>query len=56
MPTAGKDSLHLYMCGLRGLEEGVERALSEIGRVHGIDWLDIREQMRDTGRLHIETY
>ena len=51
-----KDSLHLYMCGLRGLEEGVERALSEIGRAHGIDWPATREQMRETGRLHIETY
>ena len=47
---------HLYVCGLRGLEDGVERALTEIGRAHGIDWLQLREELRDDGRYHVETY
>ena len=51
-----RDGLHLYICGLRGLEEGVEFALTEIGRAHGIDWLALRERMRDEGRFHVETY
>lgn len=51
-----KDTLHIYVCGLRGLEEGVEQALSEISREHGIDWPALRTAMRDAGRYHIETY
>ena len=51
-----KRSLHIYVCGLRGLEEGMELALTEIGRAHGIDWIALRDQMRVEGRFHVETY
>ena len=51
-----KDRLHVYVCGLRGLEEGVELALTEIGRAHGIDWLTLRDRMVEEGRFHVETY
>ncbi len=51
-----KDSLYVYVCGLRGLEEGLELALTEIGREHGIDWLSLRDRMREEGRFHVETY
>jgi len=47
---------HLYVCGLRGLEDGVERALTEICRADGLDWLTLREDLRDDGRYHVETY
>ena len=50
------DGLHIYLCGLRGLEEGVEFALTEIGRAQGIDWLGLRDRMRSEGRFHVETY
>ena len=52
----GRPGLHIYICGLRGLEEGVEVALTEICRGHGQDWLGLRDQMRDEGRFHSETY
>jgi benzoyl-CoA 2,3-dioxygenase component A len=52
----GRPGLHVYICGLRGLEEGVEVALTEIARAHGQDWLGLRDQMRDEGRFHSETY
>jgi benzoyl-CoA 2,3-dioxygenase component A len=51
-----RPGLHLYICGLRGLEDGVEVALSEIARLHGQDWLAIRDTMRAEGRFHSETY
>ena len=51
-----KDGTHLFVCGLRGLEAGVEEALSAIGREHGIDWPALRAAMRDGGRYHVETY
>ncbi len=51
-----KPSTHIYVCGLRGLEAGVEEALEAIGREHGIDWPGLRGQMREQGRYHVETY
>jgi benzoyl-CoA 2,3-dioxygenase component A len=51
-----RDSLHIYVCGLRGLEAGLEAALTDIGRQHAIDWTALRDQMRREGRLHVETY
>ena len=51
-----KGSTHLYVCGLKGLEAGVEEALAEIGAAHGLDWPALRTAMREQGRLHVETY
>lgn len=51
-----KDGTHLFVCGLRGLETGVEEALSAIGQEHGIDWPALRAAMREQGRYHVETY
>ena len=51
-----KPGTHLYVCGLRGLEEGVESCLAEIGAAHGLDWPALRAAMREGGRYHVETY
>ncbi len=51
-----KPGTHLYVCGLRGLEEGVESCLAEIGAAHGLDWPALRAAMREAGRYHVETY
>ena len=51
-----KDTTHIYVCGLRGLEAGVEEAFAAIGREHGLDWPALRAAMRDQGRYHVETY
>ncbi len=47
---------HLYVCGLKGLEAGVEEALAEIGAAHGLDWPMLSSAMREEGRYHVETY
>jgi benzoyl-CoA 2,3-dioxygenase component A len=47
---------HVYICGLKGLEDGVDAALSDIGREHGFDWPSLRGLMRGDGRYHSETY
>ena len=47
---------HIYMCGLRGMEEGVERAMVSIAESIGEPWAALRDQMRDEGRYHVETY
>ncbi|MDO9708113.1 benzoyl-CoA 2,3-epoxidase subunit BoxA [Paracraurococcus lichenis] len=51
-----KPTTHIYVCGLRGLETGVEEAFAAIGREHGIDWHALRAGMREQGRYHVETY
>ena len=51
-----RDTTHIYICGLRGLEQGVEEAFVTIGRQYGIDWPALRATMREQGRYHVETY
>ena len=51
-----KPRTHIYVCGLRGLESGVDAALKDIGAAHGFDWPSLREAMREQGRFHVETY
>lgn len=47
---------HIYICGLRSMEQGVESALSDISRAAGLTWADVRGAMRSEGRYHVETY
>ena len=47
---------HIYVCGLKGMEQGVDSALDDICRGEGMIWRDLRECMRGEGRYHVETY
>ena len=47
---------HVYVCGLRGMEEGVDLALASIAESAGLEWESLRGVMRDEGRYHVETY
>ena len=47
---------HVYLCGLKGMEEGVERAFTEIAESIGRPWPALRDAMREDGRYHVETY
>ena len=47
---------YIYICGLKGMETGVEEALADIARKHGQDWAAIKPVMRQSGRYHVETY
>ncbi|MCW3476649.1 benzoyl-CoA 2,3-epoxidase subunit BoxA [Limobrevibacterium gyesilva] len=51
-----RETTHVFVCGLRGLEDGVEQAMSDIGRQYGIDWPALRARMLEGGRYHAETY
>jgi benzoyl-CoA 2,3-dioxygenase component A len=52
----GGGTTHIYVCGLKGLEAGVDAALAAICAEDGLDWPALRETMRAEGRLHVETY
>lgn len=47
---------HVYVCGLRGMEEGVERAFADIAEGAGLRWDETRDAMLAEGRYHVETY
>lgn len=50
------ENTYIYICGLKGMEEGVEQALREICDDHDLDWDGLRKVYRDSGRFHVETY
>jgi benzoyl-CoA 2,3-dioxygenase component A len=52
----GDVNTHIYICGLRDMEEGVERAFATIANAIGQDWAALRDTMRSAGRYHVETY
>lgn len=47
---------HIYVCGLKGMEQGVDSALDDICRGVELKWHDMRDAMRAEGRYHVETY
>jgi len=50
------DETYIYVCGLKGMEDGVLSALAEISSQAGLTWQPFWRKLRDTGRLHFETY
>lgn len=51
-----RDTTYVYMCGLRGMEQGVEDSFAAICKEFGLDWNETRTRMREQGRYHVETY
>jgi benzoyl-CoA 2,3-dioxygenase component A len=47
---------HVYICGLKGMETGVDEAFADICRHAGAEWADLKGVMRTSGRYHVETY
>ncbi len=47
---------HIFICGLKGMETGVEEAMADICRKHGLDWAALKPDLRGSGRYHVETY
>ena len=55
-PLLADPATHIFICGLKGMEAGVDAVLAEVARDAGIDWTSLRPQMRAEGRYHVETY
>ncbi|MEM9007696.1 MAG: ferredoxin-NADP reductase [Cyanobacteria bacterium P01_F01_bin.86] len=51
-----KPNTHTYMCGLKGMEDGIDEALSGEAAKNGVDWTEFRKQMKKDHRWHVETY
>ena len=50
------DETYVFICGLKGMEAGVDAAFAGICRERGIDWSATVQRMRQSGRYHVETY
>jgi benzoyl-CoA 2,3-dioxygenase component A len=55
-PLLASPSTHIFICGLKGMEAGVDAALAEIAAAQGMDWSSLKPAMRGEGRYHVETY
>ena len=47
---------HVYMCGLRGMEPGIDDAMTAAASSKGLDWSQLRPQLKKAERWHVETY
>ena len=47
---------HVYMCGLKGMEPGIDEAMSAAAAAKGLDWSELRPQLKKAERWHVETY
>jgi ferredoxin--NADP+ reductase len=47
---------HVYMCGLRGMEPGIDEAMSAAAAAKGLDWAELRPTLKKAERWHVETY
>jgi benzoyl-CoA oxygenase/reductase BoxA protein len=50
------DETYIYVCGLKGMEDGVQSALRDVANKSGQPWDALSRRLRDGGRLHFETY
>jgi ferredoxin--NADP+ reductase len=50
------EKTHVYICGLKGMETGIDAALTNAAIKSDVKWSEYRSQMKRAGRWHVETY
>ncbi len=51
-----KGNTHTYICGLKGMEGGIDEALTAAAAKDGVTWSDYQKAMKKAERWHVETY
>jgi ferredoxin--NADP+ reductase len=51
-----KDNAHGYICGLKGMEDGIDEAMTNAAGKHNVNWKEYQRDMKKAGRWHVETY
>ncbi len=51
-----QEKTHVYICGLKGMETGIDAALTTAAIKSDVKWAEYRSQMKRAGRWHVETY
>ena len=50
------EKTHIYLCGLKGMEPGIDDAMTKAAEEKGLNWAELRPQLKKAGRWHVETY
>ena len=50
------EKTHIYLCGLKGMEPGIDEAMTKAAEEKGLNWSELRPQLKKAGRWHVETY
>ncbi|NCJ05031.1 ferredoxin-NADP reductase [Synechococcales cyanobacterium C] len=51
-----QEKTHTYICGLKGMEGGIDEGMSAAAAKHGVDWSAYQRDLKKAGRWHVETY
>uniref|UniRef100_A0A7S1TBC8 ferredoxin--NADP(+) reductase n=1 Tax=Compsopogon caeruleus TaxID=31354 RepID=A0A7S1TBC8_9RHOD len=51
-----KPNTYIYMCGLKGMEGGIDDIMTELYAKDGLDWNEERKKMKKEKRWEVETY
>lgn len=51
-----KENTHTYICGLKGMEKGIDDAFSAFTAQGGVNWMEYQKGIKKAGRWHVETY
>jgi benzoyl-CoA 2,3-dioxygenase component A len=50
------DNCYMYVCGLKGMEEGIRAAFRDVCSTRGADWNVLEPELLTKARFHVETY
>ena len=51
-----KPSTHTYICGLKGMEGGIDEGMSAVTSQFDVDWTEYQKELKKEHRWHVETY
>lgn len=51
-----KDNTYVYICGLKGMEDGIDDAMAAEASKSGVEWSEYRRTLKKAHRWNVETY
>ncbi|XP_060192749.1 ferredoxin--NADP reductase, leaf-type isozyme, chloroplastic-like isoform X2 [Lycium barbarum] len=51
-----KDNTFVYMCGLKGMEQGIDDIMTSLAERDGINWADYKKQLKKAEQWNVEVY
>ena len=50
------EKTYVYICGLKGMEDGIDEAMGVASAKDGVDWSERRRELKKAHRWNVETY
>nr|CAB3448492.1 unnamed protein product [Digitaria exilis] len=51
-----KDNTYVYMCGLKGMEKGIDDIMVDLAAKDGVDWFEYKKQLKKGEQWNVEVY